>query len=87
MTNGGLQCRHTTRELARMCRQAGIDFPSLPDGNSTARWGSRPAQPIFSTTGGVMEATLRTVYEVITGRELPLTAPRGSIMGFERIKS
>jgi NADH-quinone oxidoreductase subunit G/NADP-reducing hydrogenase subunit HndD len=35
------------RELARMCKQAGIDFKSLPTGISTARWACRPARPIY----------------------------------------
>jgi NADP-reducing hydrogenase subunit HndD len=92
MTNGGLpnvDAVLTTRELARMCRQAGIDFPSLPDGEFDSPLGlSTGAADIFGTTGGVMEAALRTVYEVITGRELPFDGLHvAPIMGFERIKS
>jgi len=62
----------TTRELARLIKMAGIDFRALPDlpydslmGNSTG------AAVIFGATGGVMEAALRTAYEIVTGREVP----------------
>jgi NADP-reducing hydrogenase subunit HndD len=62
----------TTRELGRMIREAGIDFRSLPDGRMDDPLGeSTGAADIFANTGGVMEAALRTAYEVITGRELP----------------
>ena len=63
----------TTRELARMIRQAGIVFASLPDGHMDAPLGlSSGAADIFANTGGVMEAALRTAYEIVTGRELPV---------------
>lgn len=63
----------TTRELARMIRQAGIDFNSLPDAVMDAPFGlSSGAADIFANTGGVMEAALRTVYEVVTGRPFPM---------------
>jgi iron-only hydrogenase group A len=62
----------TTRELGRMIKQAGIDFTSLPDGEYDTPMGlSSGAADIFANTGGVMEAALRTVYEVVTGRQLP----------------
>jgi len=62
----------TTRELGRMIRQAGIDFPALPDDKMDAPLGlSSGAADIFANTGGVMEAALRTAYEIITGRPLP----------------
>jgi len=62
----------TTRELGRMIRQAGIDFTALPDGQMDSILGaSSGAADIFANTGGVMEAALRTVYEIVTGRELP----------------
>ncbi|MGE5585159.1 MAG: NADH-dependent [FeFe] hydrogenase, group A6 [Bacillota bacterium] len=57
----------TTRELARMIKAAGIDFASLPDGEFDAPLGiSTGAGTIFGATGGVMEAALRTVSEVVT---------------------
>ncbi|HHW97079.1 MAG: NADH-dependent [FeFe] hydrogenase, group A6 [Myxococcota bacterium] len=62
----------TTRELADMIKQAGIDFTSLPDEQMDAPMGmSSGAADIFANTGGVMEAALRTAYEVVTGRQLP----------------
>ncbi len=62
----------TTRELGKMIRAAGIDFQSLPDEEMDAPLGlSSGAADIFANTGGVMEAALRTAYEIVTGRELP----------------
>ena len=61
----------TTRELARMIRQAGIDFSSLPEEDYDDPLGiSTGAGLIFGATGGVMEAALRTAYEIATGKEL-----------------
>lgn len=63
----------TTRELGKMIRSAGVDFAALPDEQMDAPLGlSSGAADIFANTGGVMEAALRTVYEIVTGRELPL---------------
>jgi iron-only hydrogenase group A len=62
----------TTRELARMIKQAGIDFTKLPDEKMDAPLGiSTGAADIFANTGGVMEAALRTAWEIVTGRPLP----------------
>ncbi len=62
----------TTRELGKMIRQAGIDFEHLEDSEMDSPLGlSSGAADIFANTGGVMEAALRTVYELVTGRELP----------------
>ncbi|NLW50280.1 MAG: 2Fe-2S iron-sulfur cluster binding domain-containing protein [Candidatus Brocadiaceae bacterium] len=62
----------TTRELGRMIKQAGIEFGSLPDGEMDSPLGlSSGAADIFANTGGVMEAALRTAYELVTGRPLP----------------
>ncbi|RKD33937.1 NADH-dependent [FeFe] hydrogenase, group A6 [Thermohalobacter berrensis] len=61
----------TTRELAKMIKQAGIDFVELPDEDFDEVLGeSTGAAVIFGATGGVMEAALRTVAEVVTGKEL-----------------
>ena len=61
----------TTRELGRMIRQAGIEFERLPDESMDDPLGvSTGAADIFANSGGVMEAALRTAYEVITGRPL-----------------
>ncbi len=63
----------TTRELARMIKEAGIDFNTLPDEEMDAPLGlSSGAADIFANTGGVMEAALRTAYEIVTGRALPV---------------
>ncbi len=62
----------TTRELGIMIKQAGLDFESLPEEHFDSIMGaSTGAAVIFGTTGGVMEAAIRTVYEVVTGREIP----------------
>ena len=61
----------TTRELARMIKQANIDFVELEDSDFDSPMGEATgAGAIFGTTGGVMEAALRTAYETITGEEL-----------------
>ncbi|NLD58723.1 MAG: ferredoxin, partial [Clostridiales bacterium] len=61
----------TTRELARMIKLAGIDFANLPEGDFDDMLGeSTGAAVIFGVSGGVMEAALRTAYEVITGKKL-----------------
>jgi iron-only hydrogenase group A len=63
----------TTRELGKMIHAAGIDFDSLTDEEMDAPLGiSTGAADIFANTGGVMEAAIRTAYEIVTGRELPL---------------
>jgi iron-only hydrogenase group A len=71
----------TTRELAGMMREAGIDLPNLAPGEFDLPLGmSTGAAVIFGTTGGVMEAALRTVYEVVTGNKLEnveISAVRG----------
>jgi len=61
----------TTRELARMIKEAGIDFVRLPDEEFDPLFGdSTGAGVIFGATGGVMEAALRTVAEIVTGKPL-----------------
>ena len=62
----------TTRELAIMIKQAGLDFRTLEPSHYDSIMGeSTGAGVIFGATGGVMEAALRTAYEIITGREVP----------------
>ena len=61
----------TTRELASLIRQAGIDFVSLPDSEADSPIGPYTgAATIFGATGGVMEAAVRTAYKLVTGNEL-----------------
>ena len=62
----------TTRELAKMIKQAGVSFTELEEVKYDSIMGdSTGAAVIFGATGGVMEAALRTVYEIVTGREVP----------------
>ncbi|WP_372844954.1 NADH-dependent [FeFe] hydrogenase, group A6 [Pontiella sp.] len=61
----------TTRELARMIKQAGIDFNSLPEEEADHLLGDYSgAGTIFGVTGGVMEAALRSAYYLITKEDL-----------------
>ena len=61
----------STRELARMIKEACISFTDLPDEEYDSFMGaSSGAADIFGTTGGVMEAALRTVYETLTNKKL-----------------
>lgn len=62
----------TTCELAGMVKEAGIDLPNLPDSDFDDPLGiGSGAGLIFGTTGGVMEAAIRTAYEIVTGEEVP----------------
>jgi len=62
----------TTREFARMIKQSGIDFVSVPDEQPDHILGAYTgAGTIFGTTGGVMEAALRTAHFFITGKDAP----------------
>lgn len=62
----------TTRELAKMIKEAGIYLPELPKSHFDSPFGDASgAGLIFGATGGVMEAALRTVYEIVTGRQVP----------------
>ncbi|MFO7637060.1 MAG: NADH-dependent [FeFe] hydrogenase, group A6 [Clostridia bacterium] len=92
MTNNGVpnvDAVLTTRELGKMVRQAGLDFKKLPEKSFDSPMGlSSGAADIFGTTGGVMEAALRTIYEIVTGRELPFEQLHVQpVMGLERIKT
>jgi iron-only hydrogenase group A len=61
----------TVRELARMIKEAGIGFAGLEEEEYDAPFGiGTGAGVIFGATGGVMEAALRTVYEIVTGKTL-----------------
>jgi len=61
----------TTRELVRMIKQAGIDMLRLPEEDSDSPMGPYTgAGTIFGVTGGVMEASVRTAYYLVTGKEL-----------------
>ena len=76
----------TTRELARMIKEANINFNLLPDSEFDSLMGeSTGAAVIFGATGGVMEAALRTAYEVITGQKLE-NVDFHDVRGIEGIK-
>ncbi len=72
----------TTRELAYLIKDMGIDFNALPDAEFDQPLGTYTgAGTIFGVTGGVMEAAIRTGYELITGSPIPevdVSAARGS---------
>lgn len=74
LSNSGLQdvdCVITTRELARMIKYANIRFDNLEDSEFDNPLGdSTGAAAIFGTTGGVMEAALRTAQDTLTGNSL-----------------
>ncbi|SCL96547.1 NADH-dependent [FeFe] hydrogenase, group A6 [Sporanaerobacter sp. PP17-6a] len=76
----------TTRELAKMIKQASIDFNKLPDEDFDEVFGeSTGASVIFGVTGGVMEAALRTVSEVVTNKPLE-KIKFNEVRGLEGIK-
>lgn len=76
----------TTRELAKMIKQAGIDFAKLPNEEFENPFGSATgAAVIFGATGGVMEAALRTVAEILSG-ETVLEDSYSIVRGTDGIK-
>lgn len=63
----------TTRELGRMIRQVGLNFPDLPDEEYDEPFDQYSgAGMIFGATGGVLEAAVRTAHKLITGEEMPV---------------
>jgi len=86
--NANVDAVLTTRELAEMIKTAGIDFNNLPDEEFDNPLGmSTGAADIFGLTGGVMEAALRTVYELVTGQELPFENLHVTpIVGLDQVK-
>ncbi len=77
----------TTREAAQMIKEAGIDFVNLPDEDFDHPLGeSTGAAVIFGATGGVMEAALRTAYEVVTKKTLDRLDFK-DVRGLEGIKT
>lgn len=70
----------TTDELAKLFKERGIDLPNLPEDKFDDPLGEGSGGALlFGTTGGVMEAALRNVYEIVTGR------PMGRIL-FEEVR-
>jgi len=77
----------TTRELARLIKRMNIDFAALPDEDFDNPLGeSSGAAPIFGATGGVIEAALRTAYELATGQALE-NVNFEAVRGMEGIRS
>jgi NADH-quinone oxidoreductase subunit G len=76
----------TTRELARMIKETGIDFAEMPEESADTIMGQYTgAATIFGATGGVMEAALRTAYKMITGTDLENLDIR-AVRGLQGIK-
>ena len=76
----------TTREVGRLFRMSGLDFTRLPGSDFDSWMGAYTgAAVIFGASGGVMEAALRTVYEVVTGETLE-NVNFDVTRGFEGIK-
>lgn len=80
----------TTRELAKMIREAGIDLPRMPKSDFDAPFGTATGSGvIFGATGGVMEAALRTVIELVTGKKVEDLFEHANIKpvrGFEGVR-
>lgn len=80
----------TTREMARMFKQAGLDLPKLEKTDFDDPFGvSTGSGVIFGATGGVMEAALRTVLEVVTGEKVETLFDKADIMpvrGFDGVR-
>ncbi len=76
----------TTRELAKMIKEAGIDFTELPERHFDDPMGEATgAGVIFGATGGVMEAALRTVAEILEGKSID-AIEYNAVRGVEGIK-
>jgi NADH-quinone oxidoreductase subunit G/[NiFe] hydrogenase diaphorase moiety small subunit len=80
----------TTRELAKMIGEAGLELPKLPKSDFDAPFGTATGSGvIFGATGGVMEAALRTVIELVTGLKVENLFEHADIVpvrGFEGVK-
>ena len=80
----------TTRELGKMIREAGLDLLKLPKSEFDDPFGTATGSGvIFGSTGGVMEAAIRTVVELVTGQrveELFKDADVTPVRGFEGIR-
>jgi NADH-quinone oxidoreductase subunit G len=77
----------TTRELARMLKSAGIDFPNLEKEEADSILGEYTgAGTIFGVTGGVMEAALRTAYCKLTDEAQPPSINFEAVRGMKGVK-
>jgi iron-only hydrogenase group A len=79
----------TTREFANMIKECGLDLPNLPESDFDNPLGiGSGAALIFGATGGVMEAAIRTAYELVTGEEVPFDKLRiEPVRGMQGIKT
>ncbi|MFA7420322.1 MAG: NADH-dependent [FeFe] hydrogenase, group A6 [Melioribacteraceae bacterium] len=80
----------TTRELAKMIKEAGINLPEMPKSDFDSPFGEASgAGLIFGATGGVMEAAIRSIYEFVTGNKVEDAFANADVLpvrGFEGIK-
>lgn len=78
----------TTREFGRLLKREGIHLPSLEKGTFDNPWMGNysGAAEIFGTTGGVMEAALRSVHYLLSGKELP-TIALTEVRGLDNIRT
>jgi NADH-quinone oxidoreductase subunit G/[NiFe] hydrogenase diaphorase moiety small subunit len=80
----------TTREMAQMIKEAGINLPDMPKSGFDDPFGDATGSGvIFGATGGVMEAALRTVLELVTGQKVENLFENANIIpvrGFEGVK-
>jgi len=80
----------TTRELAKMIREAGVDLPKMPRSDFDDPFGTATGSGvIFGATGGVMEAALRTVLEIVTGLKVENLFDHGDVVpvrGFDGVR-
>ncbi len=86
----GVDFAITTRELVKMMRESGIDLPKMPKSGFDEPFGDPTGSGvIFGATGGVMEAALRTVLELVTGKKVESFFENADIIpvrGFEGIR-
>jgi len=80
----------TTRELAQMFKEAGIELPKLKKSDFDDPFGTQTGSGvIFGATGGVMESAIRTVYELVTGKKIDDLFDHANVMpvrGFDGIR-
>jgi NADH-quinone oxidoreductase subunit G/[NiFe] hydrogenase diaphorase moiety small subunit len=80
----------TTRELAQMFKEAGIELPKLKKSDFDDPFGTQTGSGvIFGATGGVMESAIRTVYELVSGKKIDDLFDHANVMpvrGFEGIR-
>ncbi len=81
----------TTREMAQMIKEAGVDLPNMPKSGYDDPFGdcATGSGVIFGATGGVMESAIRTVFDLVTGKKIENVFENANIIplrGFEGIK-